>query len=43
MASSSSQEDFIEMMPFSALNLCIIVIIINVLPRLGCFQGVFDS
>lgn len=43
MASSSSQEDFREMMPFSALNLCIIVIIINVLPRLGCFQGVFDS
>lgn len=37
------QEDFREMMPFSALNLHVIVVIINGLPRLGRFQGVFDS
>lgn len=37
------QEDFREMMPFSALNLHVIVVIINGLPRLGHFRGVFDS
>lgn len=34
MASSSLLKKTSEMMPFSALNLCVIVIIINVLPRL---------